>query len=398
VIPAQLWVAQESPFLVFNYNSTIMKKYILFFIMVLFASAMNYNYAQGCMDDGEDDGDAVKIFGFFQPQADYKILDDAGFGGDKNTSNIYFNRARIGVRGNIPYDFSYYFVTELAPKQSTEIGNPNIICDAFITYKRFAPYFKVSVGQFKSQFSAEQIQACHKLLTVNRSQVVDNLAGPIRDMGIMFTGSTDTLLGTNLRDLIGYSVGIMNGTGRNVYDNNVKKDVIARLTIKPLSFLTLGANYRFGAHPAQSETAETDDTRMRYGFDATFDWNNIFVRGEYIYGSNAGSYTTGGGCGGPLEVHEGSVDQAGFYVMAAYMTPWRVQPVIRYETYDPNNATDFDEFPSAKDDIQDIITFGVNYFFNDWTRVQLNYLYKAEESGNVEYPNDEILLQVQVVF
>ena len=375
-----------------------MKRNIFLVLVLILAGGVNMMYAQGCMDDDGDDGDGVKVFGFFQPQADFKILDNDGFAGDLNTSDIYFNRARLGVRGNIPYDFSYYFVGEFAPKQNTEFGNAATICDAFITYKRFAPYIKVSVGQFKTQFSAEQIDACHKLVTINRSEVVNNLAGPIRDMGVMISGSTDTLFGNNLKDLISYSVGVVNGTGRNQFDNNVKKDITTRLTVKPVHFLTVGANYRFGAHPAQSPTAETDDTRMRYGFDATFDWNNFFLRGEYIYGSNAGSYTTGGGCGGPIEVHEGSVDQSGFYIMAAYMTPWRFQPVVKFETYDPNIATDYTQFPEAQDDIQNIITFGANYYFNDWTRVQLNYLYKAEESGNVEIPNDEILLQVQVVF
>lgn len=67
---------------------------------------------------------------------------------------------------------------------------------------------------------------------------------------------------------------------------------------------------------------------------------------------------------------------------------YNIQPVIKYENYDPNTDTD--------DDASDIITFGVNYFFNDWTRLQLNYLYKAEE-GN-EVANDEILMQLQVKF
>ena len=364
-------------------------------ILFLFAGLQQIG-AQGWMDEGEDAGDGVKVFGFFQPQADFKILDRNGFSGDKNTSNFYFNRARLGVMGSIPYDFSYYFVTELAPKQNSEFAQAATICDAFITYKRFAPYVKVSVGQFKAPFGAEQLHGCHKLLTINRSEVVNNLAGPIRDMGIMVSGSVDTLFGENLKDLIGYTVAVVNGTGRNIFDNNVKKDFVARLTLKPLDFLTFGANYRYGAHPAQSETAETDDTRMRYGFDATINYSGLFIQGEYIFGSNAGSYTTGGGCGGPLEVHEGSVDQNGFYAQAGYMTPWNVQPVVKFETYNQNISTDFVTFPEAENDIQNIITFGVNYFFNDWTRVQMNYLYKSEEGGDI--PNDEILLQFQLVF
>ena len=71
-----------------------------------------------------------------------------------------------------------------------------------------------------------------------------------------------------------------------------------------------------------------------------------------------------------------------------YMTPWNIQPIVKYESYDPNTDGD--------NDVEDIITFGVNYFFNDWTRLQLNYLYKAEE-GN-EIANDEILMQLQVKF
>lgn len=70
-----------------------------------------------------------------------------------------------------------------------------------------------------------------------------------------------------------------------------------------------------------------------------------------------------------------------------YMTPWNIQPIVKYESYDPNIDED--------DDVEDVITFGVNYFFNDWTRLQLNYLYKAEEE---EESNDEILMQLQVKF
>ncbi len=71
-----------------------------------------------------------------------------------------------------------------------------------------------------------------------------------------------------------------------------------------------------------------------------------------------------------------------------YMTPWNIQPIVKYESYDPNIDED--------NDVEDVITFGINYFFNDWTRLQLNYLYKAEE-GN-EIANDEILMQLQVKF
>ena len=88
-----------------------------------------------------------------------------------------------------------------------------------------------------------------------------------------------------------------------------------------------------------------------------------------------------------MEVHEGSINRGGFWAQALYMTPWNIQPVVKYESYDPN--TDLDN------DVDNVITFGFNYFFNDWTRLQLNYLYKSEE---IEESNDEFLIQLQVKF
>ncbi len=70
------------------------------------------------------------------------------------------------------------------------------------------------------------------------------------------------------------------------------------------------------------------------------------------------------------------------------MTPWNIQPVVKYESYDPDT--------DSEDNILSTVTFGFNYFFNDWTRLQLNYLYKAEEGNEVS--NDEILMQLQVKF
>jgi len=88
-------------------------------------------------------------------------------------------------------------------------------------------------------------------------------------------------------------------------------------------------------------------------------------------------------------VHQGSVERSGYWAQAMYkFDDLGIQPVVKYEIYDPNTETD--------DNSQNIITFGFNYFFNDWTRLQMNYLYKAEE-GN-EIANDELLMQLQVKF
>jgi len=82
------------------------------------------------------------------------------------------------------------------------------------------------------------------------------------------------------------------------------------------------------------------------------------------------------------------MDRKGYWVQGMYMTPWNVQPVVKYELYDEDIDTSNNSFET--------ITFGANYFFNDWTRLQVNYLYKAEEGNEEE--NDEIVMQLQVKF
>jgi hypothetical protein len=79
------------------------------------------------------------------------------------------------------------------------------------------------------------------------------------------------------------------------------------------------------------------------------------------------------------------------------MTPWRIQPVIKYEMYNPDNTT-YKYLYVEQDFVQTTLTFGINYFLNDWTRIQINYLYNAEETAKDEFPNDAIMFQVQAKF
>ncbi len=373
---------------------------ILFLGLFLFAATA---YSQGCADAGSDEG--VKVMGFIQPQWDYKMLD--------NPENTFkFNRARIGVVGNIPYDFSYYMVLETSP---TKYKHPYLL-DAFVTYSRFS-WAKVSVGQFKSPFSQELNTPCSGLHTINRSKVVSELATPDRDLGVMILGGADT-------SFVRYAVGFMNGTGKGViddatgkimFDNNPGKDMVARLTFQPLALVNsdlynlvrVGGSVKYGTSPAQADGVTAEDTKLIIGLEMQLKYNDFLFQSELISGDFVGSYTTGGGCGAPLVLHEGSVKKSGFYAMAMYMTPWNFQPVIKFESFDPNLDKSRDGanlsvgledeyiFSQADHGVQNTITLGVNYFFNDWTRLQINYLYQAEEK---EFDNDMIMIQLQAKF
>jgi phosphate-selective porin len=333
-----------------------MKNISLVFVVLLLLSSARV-FAQGCEESSSEEG--VRVFGFLQSQYQYKMTDDP-------TNTFNFKRARIGVTGNIPYDFSYYMVLEASPFINGE--NPYLL-DAFVSYRRWK-WFKMSLGAFKTPFSQELLTACSGLHTVYRSTVVDQVIAPQRDLGFMIMGGNDTTL-------LRYSVGIMNGYGVRT-DNNTKKDIVARVVLQPAEWLSIGANYRKG-YPTNDE-----DTRTTYGADIELNMGNLFVQGEYIYDEGDYNRGAGGGCGSePMILGE---EREGAYLMAGYMTQWNIQPVVKYDFFDTGNSNIR----------QDAMTFGVNAFFNDWTRLQVNYVYRAEDP--VEAKNDEVVVQLQVKF
>ena len=368
-----------------------MKKFIILSILSIFAFPL-FSSAQGCMDSGGDEG--VKVVGYIQPQYEYQFLGQDANGKDltpmhglKSNNGFYFNRARIGVVGTIPYDFSYYVMAELSPT----LGGPYLL-DAFISYKRWDPYLTVSVGQFKSPFGLELTTPCQSLHTVNRSMVVSELASPFRDLGIMFLGSTGELFGK--KDLLAYRFSITNGTGLNVMDNNKYKDFTGRLIVTPIEGISVGASYKYGKQKPVSDTMDPD-SRQRWGVDVSVKKANFLFQAEYIDGMDKGSSLVGGGCGSTPTLVLGDFKKNGYMAMLGYMTPWNLQPIVKFESYDPNADVDYNK--------QQDWTIGINYFFNEWTRVQLNYVIRAEESGDTtenyhEVDNDFFVMQVQVIF
>ncbi len=339
-----------------------MKNIYKLLLVAIFFSLSQASFAQGCEEPSNDE-DGAKLFGFFQPEFDYKMT-------DPNVNTFKFKRARIGVTGNIPYDFSYYVVMENS-KFVSSTGHPYLL-DAFISYKRFK-WATVSVGSFKQPFGQEVNTSCSGLHTITRASVSDQLVAPQRDMGIM-------LMGGNNDTKVKYALAIMNGRGLLFEDNNAKKDIIGRLTFKPLEFLRIGGSYRYG-YPVNNE-----DRRLSFAGELQLEYNNILFQAEYIYDEGDYYAAAGGGCGAePVPLGN---KRDGAYAQLLYMTPWNLQPVVKFEMFDYDKDLENTE--------ENIITAGVNYWFNDWTRIQVNYRYRAEIGNEVK--NDDILVQLQVKF
>lgn len=343
-----------------------MKK--IFFLAIAVLLGISGAKAQGCATPKSAEG--VNVFGFLQTQYDYLMYDEP-------ESNFGFNRARIGAMGNIPYDFSYYVLLETSPFKKD--GPKAYLLDAFITYNRFS-FASASVGSFKVPFGLELSTPCNSLHTINRSKVVNELTSPDRDMGVMLLGGSDTTL-------VRYSLALTNGSGLLLKDPDTYKDVVGRVVLQPAKWINFGGSFKLGKSKNTDPTLG-DNTYKRFGGELELEYSKFLVQSEFIYGEDNGSYTVGGGCGGDPQTVQGSIKRSGMFVMALYNTPWNLQPVIKYENY---NA-DLDK----ADNIEQITTFGINYFFNEWVRLQVNYEYAAEKAKEIK--NDKIMVQLQAKF
>lgn len=337
-----------------------MKRFFIITLSVLLLTVTQTAKAQGCGDGPS--GEGVEVFGFLQAQ--YEALFE-----DETKNSFTFERARIGVQGAIPYDFSYYVVVELSPFISP---NPYLL-DAFITYSRF-DFARLSVGSFKTPFGLEVNTPCNGMLTVYRSTATLQMVAPFRDLGMVFMGG-------NKDTWWEYQLGIMNGSGLGRFDNNKKKDIVGRLLVKPFDFVQIGGSFRYG-YPSYNNNK---DSRTTYGGELKFNYKGITLMGEYIMDEGDYNRDLGGGCGGELLTL--GKERSGGYVTLAYLSKWNIEPVFKYDFFDSGNDQDYTESN---------MTFGINYYFNDWTRLQANYIYRAEEPTELE--NDMFVIQVQVKF
>jgi phosphate-selective porin len=289
-------------------------------------------------------------------------------------------------------------MTELSPT----LGGPYIL-DAFFSWKAAGQYLKLSAGQFKSSFGLELSTPCQSLYTINRSMVVNELASPFRDQGIMISGSSDSLLVIGDKtNILNYSLAFTNGTGLNNIDTNVSKDMIARLVFAPFNFIQLGGSYHHGKQKNPDPTVTKADELTRWGGDIqlkkSFGRFGFISQTEYIYANDKGSKMVGGGCGSVPEIVQGDFKRNGFYSQLMIQTPWKIEPVVKIEQYDPNmdvTNTDHSEYS------QDTWTFGFSYYINDWARLQMNYMYNIETSSSTdisqynEIDNDMLVFQLQ---
>lgn len=296
----------------------------------------------------------------------YAQLRYQNFEEDGKDDGFDIRRLRLDIRGNITEKWDY--------RAQTEFGGSDVkLLDVMMSYKLIEPYVTITGGQFKIPFSPENLTSSGKLLTINRSQVVEALVSRSkdvignqngRDIGVLASGN---FLSKGDRHLFNYAIGIFNGAGINTSDNNENKDFAGRLVFYPLKNLGFGANYYNGT----SHLDDKDQNRDRVGADFTYVHKALSLSGEYIIGE------------------DDKTDKDGWYLMGGYYAiPGKLQGVVKFDTFDPDTKVDDNE--------TDVYTFGVNYYFDKWAVMQINYEFKNERGNEVD--NNALLAELTLRF
>jgi hypothetical protein len=320
--------------------------------------------------------------------------------------------ARVKVSSKLTGRISAQATFELAREPNT--------LEAMLDYT-FSKRATVRVGQFVVPFGLETQMSNFDLEVTERSQVISHLwnnkntnspSAYIRDVGAMFTGRYKFLemkLGTV--NGVGYNYA-ENSEAASVFpkwgkDNDNHKDIVARFGAGIPMFAGLGFSIYDGKWPEKAVWAVKDakgkdryvvkaQNRKAMGLDLFLDTGKLLFQMEYVRGEGqmVADYvkeTTPGDtliAADTLKTAWSPDKYSGYYIVLGYRVTPLIEPVFKYDTYDPNR--------DKGDDILADMWVGLNLNFEGKARLQTIYRIRGEEPKSID--NNQVIVQVSGKF
>lgn len=320
---------------------------------------------------------------------------------------------------------------------SSSNGNQFNVTNASLAYSFFPtnggqddPKGTLTAGQQLVPFGLEA-QAVEEIRPViNSAQFTSALSGiNTRQIGLIYRG--DSFVNVDYTNsyrsaLLEYAFGVVNGSGPNKSDNNGKKDWVGRVAFTlPSDYnswlreLKLGVSYYKGYNNLANTTSNAVvqiANSTRAGFDINYTHLPFSVAYEFAQGKDD-TFTglaTAATASSPTFVRKSRGQYLNFgYTwgeqflaseksLAKYDDYWpkSYQAFVRFDSFDADTLNDATARAGSVGDKTFITTLGLNAFFAETTKLQVNYLlarHDAPSTGvyTLDRPRKTQGLQVQ---
>jgi hypothetical protein len=291
------------------------------------------------------------------------------------------------------------------------------------------PLLQIIFGQQKKPFGLEAQATEDKAPTIKTAQFVNRaslfangngVSGfdlTSRDVGLALRGDLFPVVDytTNYRvPLFEYAVGVFNGNGANLPDNNNWKDLIGRIVINaPVEYSNILRGLSLGGSAFSGKTTLTINgvsgfsftgLRERYGLDLSYVNTPIGFTAEVAKGRDQKAVGTAAHPAFQNPWGEAQVYTVFYnwgeqfiksYTQQDLIQDWwptTYQPFFRLDSFDPDSNHQASPAPQK----QVVLTYGLNIFFAQTTKVQFNYNKLIEDQK--QKPSDEYLVQFQYGF
>ncbi|MFN0276479.1 MAG: porin [Chitinophagales bacterium] len=302
----------------------------------------------------------------------YQIFEDSA-----KSDAFDIRRARLDFRGDVARNIGYRLHLELA-------GTPKIL-DATFVYKP-KDFFNVNIGQSKTPYCYDNLHSPWALLTVSRTQIDNALSGREddlygnqngRDVGLWLSGKLNIGKNEKKRPIVDYTLGIYNGAGMNVVDNNKEKDFGCAVRFSPVKDLWVSGRFYNGVGQTAEEPGVNAD-RMRLGSDISYKFRVFLFEAEYLKGSDESDSLA-------------LLKRNGYYVTLGY-TPIKdkLQVIARLDSYDRDINKDLN--------MVNKYILAANWYFTKNTRIQAEFDLVVEEDTEKLVANNLFAIQFQAGF
>ena len=258
---------------------------------------------------------------------------------DGALSAFDFPRMRLTLSGGVyrPW-LKYRFELEFS-RTGGEGGSR--LKDAFLEIRPVARTYRFQAGQFKVPFGLQQLTSSGRLQFVDRA-ITDIKFNPSRDQGVAFGG-------TAADRKVGYDVGLFNGSGESLRQNNRSHLWATRVYVNPLSpyspaesavdavdkpILHVGLGLRGGkAIRGRTTTGvfENADNQTAINLEFAYKARRFFATAEQFWMTEEQQVPSVGR----------DIDSLGFHAQAGYMLmPKRTEVAILFAHIDPDSAID----------------------------------------------------------